>query len=292
VIAFLVGEKGGGVGRFLDEIGDEFEIIGKEELENLRDVKAVVFNGYFEDIEVENLKFPAFFFFHGLRALSRNRILRGFEMNPINMLKLRKFKAWVRKFKGWLAPSFSMAQACRKFYRIDPFVVHLGLDFRKLKVPKNSSREKVLLWIGRNAWIKGFDRFLHLVEITNFEGWVVGMKGKDRKNLKFFGYVDDLSEIYSTAYAVIVSSYFESFSMTTLEALYYRTPVLTLKSSGGPWEILQILGLYGYGFESLEDMAKAIKRGLEEPDANLDYFSIDSAKERLKKALETLITNL
>jgi len=44
VIAFLVGEKGGGVGRFLDEIGDDFEIIGKEELENLRDVKAVVFN--------------------------------------------------------------------------------------------------------------------------------------------------------------------------------------------------------------------------------------------------------
>gem|GEM_PF-2931707 len=47
MIAFLVGERGGGVGRFLDEIGDDFKVIGIEELESLEDGSAVVFNGYF-----------------------------------------------------------------------------------------------------------------------------------------------------------------------------------------------------------------------------------------------------
>ncbi len=287
----MVGKRGGGVGRFLKDIEDHFRVIDKDEMKNLTEVSAVVFNGYFEDIKVERLRFPALFFFHGLRALSRSMILRGFDINPINILKLKKFKRWVKGFKGWLAPSFSMAYACRKFYGIDPIVVHLGLDFDKLKKPEVLRRKKALLWVGREAWIKGFDRFVRLVEITNFEGWVVGIEGEERKNLKFFGYVDDISEIYSRAYAVVIPSYFESFSMTTLEALYYRTPVLTLKSSGGPWEILQILGLYRYGFENLEDMARAIKDGIDEPKANLEYFSLQNATERLKKALSTF-TNL
>gem|GEM_PF-3679959 len=47
-----------------------------------------------------------------------------------------------------------------------------------------------------------------------------------------------------------------------------------------------MLGLYHYGFENLEDMARAIKRGIEEVEANLDYFSIERAKERLKQALK------
>jgi hypothetical protein len=51
-----------------------------------------------------------------------------------------------------------------------------------------------------------------------------------------------------------------------------------------------MLGLYHYGFENLEDMARAIKRGIEEVEANLDYFSIERAKERLKQALRTLVT--
>jgi len=292
VIAFLVGERGGGVGRFLGEIGDDFKVIGIEDLEGLEDGSAVVFNGYFPDVDVEKLKFPAFFFFHGLRALSRRKILTGFDINPINIMKLEKFKRWVRKFKGCLAPSFSMAYACKKFYGIEPLVVHLGLDFRKLKKIENSKRERALLWVGRGAWIKGLDRFIRLVDMTGFEGWVVGVEGVDRKNLKFFGRVEDLAGFYSRAYAVVLSSYFESFSITTLEALYYKTPVLTLKSSGGPWEILQMLGLYHYGFENLEDMARAIKRGIEEVETNLDYFSIERAKERLKQALRTLLTNL
>jgi hypothetical protein len=53
-----------------------------------------------------------------------------------------------------------------------------------------------------------------------------------------------------------------------------------------------MLGLYHYGFENLEDMARAIKRGIEEVEANLDYFSIERAKERLNQALRTLLTNL
>ncbi len=289
---FIVGKRGGGVGKFLSEIeGEDFKVweVEGRGFPEIKDYEAVVINGYFKDLNPESINVPKFFFFHGLRALSRKMVLGGFEKNPLNLYKLSKFKNWVKKFDGWLAPGFSMAEMCRKFYGINPYVVHIGLDFSKLPKPKGLNRERALLWVGRNAWIKGFDRFLKLLNLTGYEGWVVGLEGRDRKNVKFFGYVEDLSQFYEKTYALIVSSYYESFSLTSLEALYYNTPVLTLKTSGGVWEILQMLGLYDYGFDSLEDMAEYIKSGIKPPKANLEYFSIQNAKNRLKESLRVLI---
>ncbi|MEO0149012.1 MAG: glycosyltransferase family 4 protein [candidate division WOR-3 bacterium] len=292
MVLFILGKKGGGVGKFLSEIeGENFEIweVEKGGFPEISGYEAVVINGYFKNLNPESISVPKFFFFHGLRALSRRMVFGGFEKNPLNLYKLLKFKKWVKKFDGWLAPSFSMAEMCNKFYGINPYVVHIGLDFNKLPNPKGLNRERALLWVGRNAWIKGVDRFLKLVDITGYEGWVIGLEGKDKKNVKFFGYVEDLSQFYERAYALIVSSYYESFSLTALEALYYNTPVITFKTSGGVWEILQMLGLYDYGFDSLEEMAEYIKGGIKPPNANLEYFSIQNAKNRLKKALGVLM---
>lgn len=286
-MVLFVGGRGGGIGKFLGLLerkgfdvwyyGDEFP-----KLRNRYD--AVVINGYIPDFDFEVFKgTKKFFFFHGLRELSRRMVLGKREYNPFRLYKLRKFKIWLRNFDDFLAPSFSMAEICRNIYGVYPKVVHLGLDFKTMEKVKFKERKRAVLWVGRDAWIKGFDRFKKLVDMIDFEGWVVGLEGKDNDKLRFFGYVDNLYEIYRSVSATVITSYYESFSYTTLESLYYETPVFVLKSASGSWEILQILGLYEYGFDGLEDMAEGIRLRAEPVKVNLEYFSIDRSVERLEK---------
>ncbi len=291
MILFVVRSRKGGIGRFLRWLEDEeFEVWEVNERGDipLYGYDAVVINGYMPDINPKRIKCKTIYFFHGLREVSRRTVLNKREVNPLRVIKVKRFRNWVKGFDDWLSPSFSMAERCKSVYGIEPKVVHLGINFKDIEngLRKNKIRkEDYILWVGREAWIKGFDRFMELVEMGGFRGVVVGLGGRDTENIKFLGHIPNLCEVYRKAKATVITSYYESFSLTSLESIYCGTPVYTLKSAGGSWEILQLLGLYGYGFDSIKDMCEALKNIKKFTKPDLEYFSIDKAKERLRKAI-------
>ncbi|MEO0219461.1 MAG: glycosyltransferase family 4 protein, partial [candidate division WOR-3 bacterium] len=209
------------------------------------------------------------------------------------LYKFYKFKNWLKNFDCFISASFSLSNLVKKFYNVDSFVIYNGLDFKSMPEIKRERNDKVLLWIGRSAWIKGLDNFLKLMELLpEYEGWILGVENKNYKNIKFFGYQKDVYNYISKAKAVVITSYYEAFSYVTLESLYYGVPVLSLKSAGGVFEILQILNKYEWIFDDIYQMAEFIKNN-EIEDYKIDYlfnelFDFERNYLRLKKIIEML----
>ncbi len=295
----IVNMKGGGIGTFLKLIERKGEIVWEREKQkeipiSLNKMDKIIIYGYIPDFDFKLFKNKVkIYFFCGLRSVSKRMILNRIEFNPLHIYKLLKFKMWLKNFDYYLSASFSMNSLAKKFYSVDSFVIHNGIDFGSMKEIKRDRTDNVLLWIGRAAWIKGLDRFLKLMELLeDYEGWILGVEGKNHKNVKFFGFVNDVYNYISKAKAVIITSYYESMSYVALESLYYGVPVLTLKSAGGAFEVLNLLGKYEWCFENIEDIANYIKNN-EIEDYKRTYlfdelFNFENVYLRYKRLLETL----
>ncbi|MEO0225165.1 MAG: glycosyltransferase family 4 protein, partial [candidate division WOR-3 bacterium] len=250
--------KGGGIGTFLKILERKGEIIWemkkqKEPPLNLDEVDTIILHGYISNFNFEPFKNKIkIYYFQGLREVSKRMILNKFEFNPYHILKLIKFRNWLKNFDYFISVSFSMSFMAKKFYNVNSFILHSPLDFDSLPKMERNKNENVLLWIGRNAWIKGLNRFLELMKLLpNYEGWVLGVEGKNYNNIKFFGYVNNVYEFINKAKAIIITSYYEAFPFVCLESLYYGVPVLTLSSAGGAFEILQLVSKYEWCFDSI-----------------------------------------
>ncbi len=289
-----VSKLGGGYGTFLRALMKRGEVVwevsSSEVPLNPSTVKRLVVYGYIPDFPFrifENAR--KYYYFHGLRMLSRRMLLGRREVNPLHLLRLMRFRRWLRNFDDYLSVSFAMRDAARKFYGVDSLVVHNGMDMDGNGCPSEDG--EYLLWVGRGAWVKGLDAFLRLMRgLPEFRGVVVGNVNPvdGYPNVEFSGYVEDLREIMCGARAVVITSYFESFSYVTLEALKYGRPVLVLRRAAGAWEILQMLGLYRWGFDSIRDMARFIEEHprLDFPGhPDLSFFSFDSTYRKLLEAL-------
>ena len=117
-----------------------------------------------------------------------------------------------------------------------------------MEATKKKSQKKVILFGalgGGNEFNKGKDLFykilLNLEKLNN--NFEVNIFGEDKDNffidkkykVKFLGHVDNdkkLVQIYNSAKVFIVTSRFESFCQTALEAQSCGVPVVSFKTSG------------------------------------------------------------
>ncbi len=298
-ILHITNIKGGGIGTFLKILEKNGQVVWeikkqKEPPLNIDEIEIIILYGYIKDFNFEPFRNKLkVYYFQGLREISRRMIINKFEINPYHILKFIKFKKWLKNFDYYISNSFSMSNMAKKFYNVNSFVLHHPLDFELLPKIERNKNNNVLLWIGRNAWIKGLNRFLELMRLLpNYEGWVLGVEGKNYNNVRFFGYVNNVYEFISKAKAVIITSYYEAFPYVCLESLYYGVPVLTLKSAGGAFEILQLIGKYQWCFENIEQMAHYIKNfeinDLDDKELFIRLFSLNNFYRKFEEILEFL----
>lgn len=299
-VLHIVKKRGGGIGTFLKLIEKKGELIWEFSRDyklpiSLSEIKAIVVYGYIPEINFEIFENKKkIYFFHGLRAISKRMLFNKLELNPIHLYKFYKFKNWLKNFDCFISVSFSLSNLVKRFYKVDSFVIYNGLDFKHMPNVKREKIDNVLLWIGRDAWIKGLDRFLNLMKLLpKYEGWILGVDGKDYENIKFLGYKSNVYEYISKARFLVVTSYYEALNFTILESLYYGVPVLSLKSAGGDFEILQILNKYEWCFDDIYQMANFIKNNkIEDYKKDLIFYELfDFEKNyiRFKKLLKMLI---
>jgi D-inositol-3-phosphate glycosyltransferase len=154
------------------------------------------------------------------------------------------------KEKGLLSGLFSVSE--RKI-SVVPCGVNLG-TFNPL--PKNWARKRLaldilgplILYVGRFAPVKGIERLLSAItDLNEYNGLELIIAGGDNltsessarlrqdarklgieKKVIFTGRIDhqDLPLFYSAADVLVVPSYYESFSLVTLESLACGTPVV------------------------------------------------------------------
>lgn len=293
MVVHVVNKIGGGYGTLLKMLIREGEIVWElsDKIEPPvpgNRIDKLVFHGYIPDFpfrQFENSK--KYYVFHGLRMVSRRMVYDKRELNPSRLLKLLKFRRWLNNFDEFISVSFSMAERARTFYKVDSKVVHLGIP---LQEPCKENGDYIL-WIGRDAWIKGLDEFLLLMKkLPEYKGIIAGNvqnKLHIPGNTSMLGFVEDIRGVICKSIAVIITSRFEAFSMVTLEALSLHKPVLVLKRARGAWEILQILGLYEWGFDKIDHIVEYLKEYTPEfPEAiNLSYFSFENFLKRWRKAI-------
>lgn len=223
----------------------------------------VILHSYLKDFPFKEVKTKKIFFVHGMGGVSKRYILGKFEYNPIRWFKRSQIIRYFKQFDYYISVTQSMSKMFKKLYGIDSITIYGGINFELLPEINNNKREKVIAFIGKSDWFKGSDRFFKLMKlIPEFEGYFIGpYEGKVKdipKNVKMLGFLENPYEVLSKAKFLVVLSYFEPFSIATLEALYYNVPTLCLKSTGGTWEILQMLGI-PLGFNNLNEIANFIR---------------------------------
>jgi len=299
-VLHILNKRGGGIGTILNYLENKGETIWERNLNknfDFNNYDIIIVWGYMPDFDFKMFENKLkIYYFNGLRALSRKLLFNKFEFNVLNLIKLNKFKNWLKNFDYFLSCSFSMAYMAEKFYNVKSFVIHNAIDFDKMPDLKRERNNKVLLWIGRSAWVKGLDRFLKLMDLLpEYEGWVVGVEGKNYNNIKFFGYVNNVYEFINKAKAVIITSYYEALPYVCIESLYYGVPVLTLKSAGGCYEALQILNKYEWCFDDIYQMAYYIKNydfeDFKRNEIFNEFFSFERYYERYRKILEKVLSS-
>lgn len=125
-------------------------------------------------------------------------------------------------------------------------------------VSKPSTENPIFLSAGRLVRQKGFDLLI--------EAWAkmysdynlrcqpklkIAGKGKDRQKLEqmvferglnesveILGEVEDISKLYASTYCYVVSSRFEGFGLTILEAMSFGVPVIAFQCPCGPKDLL------------------------------------------------------
>ncbi len=265
MILHVVGRKGGGYGTFLELIQKRGEpvwevYIQKNPPVSLNDISYMVVHSFLPDLDITRFPGRKAYYLHGLRGISRRQLQGRRELNPLRLYRFRRFSRWLSKFDIHISVSFSIRFRAKQLYGIDSLVIYNGID----ELPEREvSDEGYILWIGRDAWIKGLDRFLELMKLLpRRKGIIVGRiegKWKLPRNVEYLGFSEDPYELIAKANTVVITSYYESFSYVTLEALYYNKRVLVLRSAEGAWEILQVLGLHSWGFEDIYSMASYIE---------------------------------
>ena len=285
-ILHVVGYLGGGIKRVIEvllEIENIYQyvwIVSKrpDKVPEFSKFNIIIFHEYMISSKLYNPeglfndlrrlgKAKKIFYSHGLSGLSIAMMLNRIEIKPWRWYNRWKIISWLKQFDHILSVSLTHQYMMKKFYNIDSTVIHNGVNFGLLPRYKNSRRDfKTILYIGRIAWRKGVNRFLALMKtLPNYQGIILGINPRELysykipSNVRIVGRVHNpYKYIVESSYVVNVS-YYDPLSIAVLESLHYGTPVLVLKDSGGPWEILQLLGEYEWGFDTLEQMANYIK---------------------------------
>ena len=151
-------------------------------------------------------------------------------------------------------------------------MIHNGIDTERFK--PTSSKKNVVLGIAL-PWSarKGLDDMIILRELLSddVEIRLVGLNDEQLKNLpkgitgiKRTQSIKELVRHYSEASILVNPTYEDNFPTTNLEALACGTPVVTYRTGGSPEAIDAQTGIV-VPKGDIEDLAKAIKEGLDNP---------------------------
>ncbi len=258
----VVRKRGGGIDRYLSIL----ETLGEEvwEVERRgpppRGYDLLVVHGVIP--EIAHHPATKMYYFHGLRAVSP-RILSGkWEFNPIHIARFRRFRRYLSLFSALIFPTEAMRETARRLYGVDGEVLYLPFP-REIEPVEVVPEGRLLLWVGREAWIKGYDTLLSVAaRLPEWRFVVVGV-GRGKKvppNVEVLGKVpsDRLTDLYGEATFTLITSRYESFSYAALESMAAETPVLVLKRAGGAAEMVRKIGP-GRVFGTVEEMVEYLR---------------------------------
>ena len=218
---------------------------------------------------------------HGGRAIKFTLQARNSGFLPIvGIIHSDKLK-WVDKCDYMIALTNAMQKAAIES-GIDHSRVALipnTIDLSQCKIIKKKEEDPlppVIGTMGRFVPKKGFDVFLESLAILKKEGVqfkaIIGGGGEEEQNLKalshelglthyveFIGWVKDKEKFFNEIDIFCLPSRAEPFGIILLEAMAYKTPVISTKSNG-PLEIItdEIDGLL-VDIGSADQMAESIK---------------------------------
>ncbi len=242
----VVRERGGGIGRYLSIL----EALGEEvwEVEGggppPKGYDALIVHGVVP--EVADYPAPKVYYFHGLRAVSPRILYGRWEFNLLNLWRLRRFKRYLKGFSAFLFPTEAMRGTARRIYGVEGEVLPLPFP-QGVKPVEVVPKGRLLLWVGRGAWIKGYDTLLSIAgRLPQWRFKVVGIeKGRGvPPNVEVLGRVPTgaLGELYGEATFTLITSRYESFSYVALESMAVGTPVLVLRRAEGAAEMVRRIG--------------------------------------------------
>lgn len=150
----------------------------------------------------------------------------------------------------WVSPAEPFVKH-QKIFRIPNWI-----DTKFFEPRKKEKKEFVVLFVGKQTYSKGFDRFLELSHM--FRSPISFMStGQTFENIKGVGFVpyDSMGELYSEASVVVNPSRVDSFGLVIPESLASGVPVITT-----PIAAHQALDLPLSYANSPIEMAREVKR--------------------------------
>jgi len=153
--------------------------------------------------------------------------------------------------KAFIVPSQKIREELKRYYDIDESKIHTiynGVNLQRFYPSPNqkktselraewgiSASDKTAIFIGQDLRIKGFE---HAVAITKKVGCRLVYVGKANRpsviesHIVWAGERSDVADCIRACDALILPSYYESFSNVTLEALACGVPVVTTAQVG------------------------------------------------------------
>lgn len=161
-----------------------------------------------------------------------------------------------------VTPSAWLAGYVREsFFKDKPIItIHNGIDVDRYAPSKNESiiikkvaNRLVILGVA-NTWSdnKGYSDFIRLNEKINHEKYVLALVGlnarqmgslpSDMIGIQRTKNMNELVDIYSSAFVFLNLTYLDNYPTTNLEALSCGTPVITYQTGGSPESIIGGVG--------------------------------------------------
>ncbi len=250
---------------------------------------------------------------------------RGLKISPIGsertyppMLSLGKYWEWLRKktyryldvvaaltreSAVWLKKN---TEARRVTVIPNPVIYPLGKNPPIVKPQSHAKGKFTLLAVGRLSEEKGFDRLLHAFEglAPCFPDWklVILGEGDSRNSLEqltralglgervfFPGRAGNIADWYEIADIYVMTSHFEGFPNTLVEAMSYGVPAVSVDCNTGPRDIIR------HGVDGLlvpqDDQAALVDalRKFMEDDALRQRYSKRAVEVRERFSMERVV---
>jgi len=123
----------------------------------------------------------------------------------------------------------------------------------KVKIP-SSCKEKRAIAVGRLVWQKGYDRLLNIWQLVNqrHPDWKLDIFGKGElendikqmilqkniRNIEIHPFTNNISQEYSASSLYLLTSHYEGFSLTLVEAQCHGVPCISFDCPYGPSDII------------------------------------------------------
>lgn len=222
-----------------------------------------------------------------------NRLLLK-TLNPITSVNtpIQYFRVKMYVDKKYLMPSFYFMQREFKIKKINRYL-NLGIVGRFSPVKNHFFAFELMSQLDSNYKLHVFgSKTLNLNEESDSYEKKVINELKKNKNIIYHGRTTNLEQIYKDIDILLVTSFTESYSMVTVEALSFGVPVITTLTEGSNFLIIDDYnGFICYSKEEFTEKMKIIKNNYERFSENAYNSSKRFAKNKYMSKLIELYEN-